>query len=393
MHIYASVAQVPVFSTWGSQLTSNLVYIHLECNMYIDPCIDIANRWQHVTTNRFKQQSRLAVASGGGDGVGGHGGDTAVIVAVARHPDIATHAPASAPRVFDYPVILAARGAITNDQHTMIERGRAASGLVVDTAAVQLERRMGSIDGNRYGANGGRGSLESGLGARLNILVGAQSASAVGSIVLASAISSGVGVAGFSVDTMVIDDVLESIIHQSAIATLVALSSRAVDQVLFRKADELSSVKGMSTFKRTRGRERPAGTALTLVLYTSDNTLGSPIHRSRESVGLNNNGLLGNRHFNLLQTFVKRVEFLKGEIGKLVHSGNEAQTLLVEFLNELVVVLPVVPSGMELILTVDLVVSPHPLDEVILQQQVAGAGEAHQGKEHAHQELHALFVV
>jgi len=314
----------------------------------------------------------LAVVGTSRKRVRGHGSNTAVVVTVARHPDVAVHAPRGTPRVLDDPVIRAARRAITYSQDTVVKLSGAAVGSVVDTAGVELERVVGSIDGNRDWADGGYSNLKSRFGTRLNILVSSEGRTAVGSVVLASTILSGVRVAGFSVNSVVVDDVLESIIHQTTVTSVVAFSLRAVNQVLLGETDKLTSVQSMSTFQGTGGRERPARAALALVLDTSNNALGPPIYRRGERNSVQDFRLRGNADFYLLQTLVESVEFLVGEIGELVHSDGEAEALLVEFLNKLVVVLPDLPPVLELLVEVDFVVRPHPLDEFALHGQIRG---------------------
>jgi len=48
-----------------------------------------------------------------------------------------------------------------------------------------------------------------------------------------------VGVGSFGVDTAVVDDVLEGVVHQTTVAALVAVAARAVDEVLLGQGDEL----------------------------------------------------------------------------------------------------------------------------------------------------------
>lgn len=62
-------------------------------------------------------------------------------------------------------------------------------------------------------------------------------------------------------------DVLESLVHQTAVATLVAVLGGAVDQLLLGQRDQATSLAEPLTFQRAGGRERPARAALTLVLH------------------------------------------------------------------------------------------------------------------------------
>jgi len=69
----------------------------------------------------------------------------------------------------------------------------------------------------------------------------------VGGGKLALAVNSLVGVRGLGVNAVVLDDILERIVHQAAVAALVALSLRAIDEVLFRERDEVACGKSVST--------------------------------------------------------------------------------------------------------------------------------------------------
>jgi len=59
----------------------------------------------------------------------------------------------------------------------------------------------------------------------------------------------------------------------------------AVDELLFREGCKFVSSDLPGTLKRTSGRERPARTALALVLDGGNSTLGSPVHIGSEVFG------------------------------------------------------------------------------------------------------------
>jgi hypothetical protein len=56
------------------------------------------------------------------------------------------------------------------------------------------------------------------------------------------------------------------------------VQSRALNELLFREAVEFTSCDLLSTFESTSGRERPARSALTLVLDRGDSALSNPIY-------------------------------------------------------------------------------------------------------------------
>jgi hypothetical protein len=141
-----------------------------------------------------------------------------------------------------------------------------------------LERRVRGINGN-----GGRCCvdevLERALGSRGYIFETSDGGSAVAGRVSARVGSSGgVRVRGFSINSLVVDDVLESIIHETTVATFVTFGGGAINEILLREADKAASRKEVSSFSGTSGGERPARSALSLVLDPSYGSLGSPVN-------------------------------------------------------------------------------------------------------------------
>jgi len=315
----------------------------------------------------WKAIQHLAGGGTGGRGQRGHGSNTTVVAPVPGHEDVATHAPRGSPTVLYDPVVLAASGTITNSKHTVIKGSGAAGRLIIDTTRIELEGVLGSIDGDAGGAEGNLG-LEIRLTAGGNVDIGGEFGTAVGSVVLAGSVLSLVGVRGLGINAVVGDDVLEGISHEATIASLVSLGSGAINQVLLREADEGASAECVSTFNRASGRERPARSALTLVLDTSHNTLGPPINRCGESGNVDLERRLGEDDVNMLQTLEEAVEFVAGEISELVETNSESDiSTLVELSDPRMVVLPDGVPGLELIGGINLVVFPHPFGETRLE--------------------------
>jgi len=225
----------------------------------------------------------------------------------------------------------------------MIQLGGRASWLIVDTTRIELEGLLGGIDGDGRWTNLPDGGEEGGLGSRWDVLEAGDSGTLVGSVVLASVRSSGgVRVRGLSVNSVVRDDVLESLVHKSTIATLISLGSRAVNQVLLRERDERTLLDFPGSLHRSRGREGPARSTLALVLNWSNGSLGSPVDGGRrlgvdlldgESRGKSGGGVrdAGNVH-----AIVACAELFAGHVRELVVSNSESSALW-EGLNELVV--------------------------------------------------------
>lgn len=76
--------------------------------------------------------------------------------------------------------------------------------------------------------------------------------------------SSQVGISLLGVQTAVVLDVLESLVHQPAVAALVALWSGAVHQVLLAQRHQGPRLPEVLPLHRPGGAEGPAGAALTL---------------------------------------------------------------------------------------------------------------------------------
>jgi len=117
---------------------------------------------------------------------------------------------------------------------------------------------VGSINGNGdWSVN--NGLLESRFRSRLNISVGGDGGTNVVTVELAGVRSSGsVWVGSFGINTTVLDDVLEGLVHQSSLASHVSLGGGAVNQVLFREGNEVSSGELVGSFNGSSGGESPA---------------------------------------------------------------------------------------------------------------------------------------
>jgi len=144
----------------------------------------------------------------------------------------------------------------------------------------------------------------------------------LGNGVDASVILGSVWVHGLRVNALGINHILESPVHPATIAALVSFSLRAVDQVLFTQRDELAGLAESLSFKRTSGRESPAGAAVSLILDRGDVSLGSPIdgrgdfdvEGAHKHLGVGW-GVLGNS-----QTVSGLDEFLVGHVSESVHA-------------------------------------------------------------------------
>ena len=105
----------------------------------------------------------------------------------------------------------------------MIQLGAGAGGLIVDAAGVELERVLRRVDGHGDGSDGGDGGHQRSLIARGNV----HEASVLGGLlrghVDAGVVLRGVGVVHLGLDAHLLD-VGEGLVHQTALASVVACS-------------------------------------------------------------------------------------------------------------------------------------------------------------------------
>lgn len=90
-------------------------------------------------------------------------------------------------------------------------------------------------------------------------------------------VTSLVGVRVLGVDSVVVADVLEGLVHESSVASMVSVLGGAVDEVLLGERDELSELTGVLSLEGSGGREGPAGSAHSLVLDVSHEVGVTPV--------------------------------------------------------------------------------------------------------------------
>jgi len=248
----------------------------------------------------------------------------------------------------------------------VVQAAARASRLVVDTSLVELERVVAGVDGNADGLSVD-GSDEGSLRSSGNSLVAGDGGTNVGSAVVALSVLGGVWVRGLSVNTTVGSNVFEGAGHQTTIATLVSVRSGAVHQVLLRDGGESSLLDLADTLNGTSGGERPAATALTLVLDGCNGTRCSPVN----SISYWDGGLLLNSnsvdtsHVNV-GSEVDLLVLLVGEISHVGQAEDSLRVLVVPLLNVVHVPFEGVVSVEKLMGSIHSVVLVHPLSEGVL---------------------------
>jgi len=248
----------------------------------------------------------------------------------------------------------------------MVQPAAGARSFIVHTTLVQLEGVVASVNGNRHWLSV-QSSGKSSLRATSNILVPSDGGTNVGGAEVASALAGSVRVAGFSVNTVVSNDIFEGIVHQPSVAPLVAIRRGTVDQVLLRKADQVARLDLVNTLNTASGGEGPAASALALVLDASDGSLGPPVNgvskRSSWGVGLSPQQRLTGINVG---AEVDLSVFLVGEVSHVVQAKDGFVVDAVPGMNIIHIPLESKESLFELLSGIDPVVLVHPVHKGIL---------------------------
>lgn len=175
--------------------------------------------------------------------------------------------PSSSPRVLDLP----GSRVRTDEQDTVVELGEETTA-GKDASGVKLP--FASVDGDGDGSFAeSRSQSTFTLG---DIGKTGDRGNRAGSF--AGTVDGPVWIGRFRSNSTVGMDPLESIVHQASVATLVSIRTGAIYQLLLGQRHKTVSSKEFRTFDSSSGGERPARTALTLVLDSGDGTLGGPVN-------------------------------------------------------------------------------------------------------------------
>jgi hypothetical protein len=225
-----------------------------------------------LITSRERYEDSLTRTSVGGR-IRGLLEDTADVVLTDL--DVTLLSPGWAPRVLDEEVVLTVLSTIADSKDTMIERGTASvSG--DDTSLVTLEGNLIGLNSNRDGALH-EGSHKLSLLTVLNIVISGGTNDTL--ILLVSAAEEAmrlgnVRIVRFGLERVGLG-VGEGSVHHTTVAAHV--QPGAVNQLLLGEGDEVTGLDLVSALEGTSGGERPAGSALTLVLDGGDSSLGNPV--------------------------------------------------------------------------------------------------------------------
>merc|ERR1719498_1945179 len=242
-----------------------------------------------------------------------------VVAGAAAEEDVALEAPRGAPRVLHLVEVSARLAAVA-------EGGAAGVG-GEHTAGVELEAGLVGLDGDghRLLGHGGHHSVVRVLG---DILVAGDGGHRLARAGAAGAVLGLVRVRLLGAKAAVGDDVLEGVVHEAAVAALVAVAAGAVHELLLGEAGELAGGDEGDALSRAGGGERPAGAALALVLDGGHGALGAPVDGGREVHGAEVRELVvlgtggGAEAADVLGG-----ELLLGEVGELVEAHGPREAL------------------------------------------------------------------
>lgn len=182
-----------------------------------------------------------------------------MVLVIASHLDVSLIAPGVAPRILNDIVVLSLLvGAETNGQHSMVEVLRVALRVEVNAFRVELERLLGCINGDGHRTDGCQSRLQFLLVALRDVDKALIGGSRILGVVTARVVLAFVRIEFLSVDAAVVLNVLEGVVHETAIATVVSVNGRAINEVLFGQRNQDTGFAEVLGLKRTGRRERPA---------------------------------------------------------------------------------------------------------------------------------------
>lgn len=173
-----------------------------------------------------------------------------MVLLISRHENVSLHAPPFAPGILHDVELCTLRIASKADgENSVIQLFTTALVLVVDSLVVELETPVGSIDGDGDWALLPEGVSQGGLVSMIDINERTLSCSLVPRVVTAFPLARIVGIAFLRVKALVLDDILESIVHHATIASVVAKLGGTIHEVLLGEIDQFSIFDEVGSFE------------------------------------------------------------------------------------------------------------------------------------------------
>jgi hypothetical protein len=192
-----------------------------------------------------------------------------------REVDVARLSPARTPRVADEPVSGTDISVVANSLDAVVNRTRARG---QDTRGVVLPRLSSNADRDWANAVQHVCELTADRTGVATVISDSVDSLAVGQLAVAG-FGNVVGVGSVSLETEALFNAGDvSIMRPATIASIVRVSaSSALLNTQHLEVARLDSIEGLNSLISTEG---PAGTAVSLVLHSGDNTLCSPVNNS-----------------------------------------------------------------------------------------------------------------
>ena len=166
--------------------------------------------------------------------------NTAVVAHVSGHLDVSSGSPSGSPWVLHQVVIATSFTSVSDSKDSVVETAGRAASAVVDSRSVTTEGACGSIDGNRHWSNTGKGVGQVALTSWAGVMVSTASCDNLSSVEFAASLAGSVAVRVLSLDTTSIFDVSPAGLVPTSLASVVTVTSRTVDKLLFSQAWESS---------------------------------------------------------------------------------------------------------------------------------------------------------
>lgn len=242
----------------------------------------------------------------------------------------------------------------------MVEVAWGAPWFVIDTAPVELEAEVRSVDGNSDWPVVLNLALEIVFTAGSDVDIAGKPPKSLGVIISALASAGLVWVVslGHELAVLEVDDVLEGHEHEATIAALII--GIAVDKVGLGHGDKLVVLGSPGTFNGADGGESPAGAAAALVLDGGDGALVPPVERFGVGLGSaagatsDSNGLADTEESTVLS---------RGKSSELVHGELERVASGVVALDGTKIREPDTETEVVLVTSEELVGGAHPVKE------------------------------
>merc|ERR1719186_804664 len=167
---------------------------------------------------------------------------------------------------------------ISNSQNSMVQKLTGAVRIIVDSTFVELEGVLTSVNPHRYGSNSCYCLLQIGFTSSWHICPGGDSCSHISCVEDTLSVHGGVRIGGLSVNALVDDGVVEGLVHEAALATVVTLGLRAIHKILLRQGHKLASLFEVLSLHGSGGAESPARATLLLIFDGSHIPLAGPVH-------------------------------------------------------------------------------------------------------------------